>query len=380
MATLSFLDKLVVLWEVSKSSKLFIIALIFILFLGIILITTNKVNLKSSRRMFILLYLFIIVVSIMLYKESLSNMFDYLMNNLFVVIYFPNLAVYLAAIFLTTIILWVSVFNFKTTKLIKNINIIMYCIINYLLFLLLNIINDQKLDVFDQASVYGNKSAQAIIELSSTIFIIWMIFLCLYKAIRIYQTKDETVKEAKKIIKNSRRKLPSNIIEVEIPKMVKAQKNTVKEKVQEELEEISNKELKEITIDKIEINSNDALEDEIEEIENEELEDKIEEIENDVLKDDIEEITNARLEDTSTKNTEEKQITGFYEKPKIKFNEHQNTELTELDKLLTVDDYKLLLSILKAKREEKEQERLRKEKEEKQLAKFNELQEFYRVR
>ena len=275
-------------WEVSKSSNIFIIAFILIMFLGIILFTTNKMNVKSSRKMFSLLYLFITVAIIIMYKESLMSMVDYMMNNLFIIIYFPNLAIYLAAIILTTIILWVSVFNFKTSKIIRNINITIYCIINYLLFILLNIINEQKLDVFDQTSVYGNKSAQAIIELSSLIFIIWIIFLCLYKAIRIFQTKDDLTNNSKYIVKNPKRKIPSNIIEVPAPKSVRS--------------------------------------------------------------------------------------------PKLSLQNIHKDNINEFDKLLTVEDYKLLLSILKAKREEKEQEKLRKEKEEKQLAKFHELQELYRVR
>lgn len=288
MATLSFIDKLELLWEVTKSSNIFLVALIILLLLGIILFTTNKMNLKSSRKVFSLIYIFIAVAIIVMYKESLLNMFDYMMNNLFIVIYFPNIAIYLGAIILTTIILWISVFNFKTTKIIRNINIIMYCIINYLLFVLLNIINEQKLDVFDQTSLYGNKNAQAIIELSSLIFIVWIIFLGLYKAIRIFQTKDNELPNKEYIIKNPKRKIPSNIIEVPHPKTVRSPKLTIK-------------------------------------------------------------------------------------------NIHKDN-ISEFDKLLTVDDYKLLLSILKAKREEKELERLRKEKEEKQLAKFHELQELYRVR
>ena len=48
MAALSLLEKLAILIEVSKSSILFIIAFIVILVLGLILITTNKMNVKSS--------------------------------------------------------------------------------------------------------------------------------------------------------------------------------------------------------------------------------------------------------------------------------------------------------------------------------------------
>ena len=304
MAALSLLEKLAILIEVSKSSIFFIVAFIAILVLGLILITTNRMNVKNSRKLFILLYIFILAFTFMLYKESLKSMLDYLMNNLFVIIYFPNLAAYFAAIVITSIILWYSVFSFKTHTIIKNINIIVYLIMTYLLVVLLSIINNQKLDVFNQTSVYSNKSAQAIIELSSTLFIVWIIFLVLYKAIMIYLTRDKKVvtkvsskttskvtarPRGKIIVKNTRRKLPANINEMPVPVMVRRAPTYV---------------------------------------------------------------------------------------PQVRTSK----ELQAYDSLLTIQDYKLLLDILKERKEQERLAALRKEKQEKELQKFRELQELYGVR
>lgn len=289
MATLSLQDKLIILFEIVKSSKLFIVAIFIILFLGIILITTNKKNAKASRRLFIALYLFIIVATFVLYRENMSNMLEYMMNNLFVVIYFPNLAIYFAAIIISSIILWISVFSFKTPTIIKNINIIFYSIMNYLLIVLLSIINEQKLDVFDKISVYTNKSAQAIIELSSTLFIIWVVFLMIYKAIMIYQTRNYKFVKRKTVVKKVKKQLPKYIREVPGPKIVRATPTFVN------------------TID-------------------------------------------------------------------------NNIELQQFENLFTLDDYKLLLSILKEKREKERLEKIRKEREQKEYAKFEELKSLYGVR
>ena len=304
MAALSLLEKLAILIEVSKSSILFIIAFIVILVLGLILITTNKMNVKSSRKLFVLLYIFIIAFTFMLYKESLKSMCEYLMNNLFVLIYFPNLAAYFAAIVITSVILWYSVFSFKTHTFIKNVNIVVYLIMSYLLVVLLSIINNQKLDVFDQVSIYSNKSAQAIIELSSALFIVWIIFLVLYKAIMTYLTRDKKVvtkvtskvttttktkPRGKIIVKNTRRRLPANVKEMPVPVMVKA--------------------------------------------------------------------------------------TPTYA-PTVRTSK----ELQAYDSLLTIQDYKLLLDILKERKEQERLAALRKEKQEKELQKFRELQDLYGVR
>lgn len=133
----------------------------------------------------------ITLVSLIFYREELFNMFDYMMNNFFIAVYFPNLAIYFAAIVATNIILWISIFNRKITKWIRAINTIVFCIIHYLLILIINIITTNKLDIFEQTSIYQNENALALIELSSTIFIVWILFLIIYKIIRIYQQKKE---------------------------------------------------------------------------------------------------------------------------------------------------------------------------------------------
>ena len=219
MKDLSFLDKLKVLVDVSSSSGLCIASIFILLFLAFVMLTTNKKNSKQTKKLYLIIYIILIVVMLIQYSSSLSTMFDYMMNNLFIAIYFPNIAIYLAAIIATNIILWKTIFNFKEDKLLKVVNTIIYSIMHYLLILILNVVNSNGLDVFNNASVYENNDALALIGLSSTIFMIWIIFMVIYKIIRGRQKQYE-----EKYIKNKqpiRTKLPSNIIEVAVPKRVK---------------------------------------------------------------------------------------------------------------------------------------------------------------
>lgn len=254
MTKTSLIDKLNIILEVSKSSKLFIIIIIFIILLAFLALTMNKKSEKSTKKLYLIVYSVITIALLIGYSSSLGKMFDYMMNNLFIIIYFPNLAIYSAAIITSNIIFLVSVFNKKITKLIKNINIIVFAIINYLLALILNIIHTENLDVFTQTSVYGNSNAQALIEFSSTIFIIWIVFLITYKIILNYlnrkniyyqqpETKQIVVEKYKKIlpknikevrpldiallgtkeiiVEKRERILPSNIKEIKSPRYVK---------------------------------------------------------------------------------------------------------------------------------------------------------------
>ena len=221
MEKLSFFDKLKVLLDVSLSSKLFLLVIAFIIVIGVVFYTTNKKNYKTTRTIYLVCMLFIVVFLIMSYYSSIGNLIDNLMNNIFILIYFPNLAVYVAALIISNVILLVSIFNYKVSKLIKNINITVYCILSYILALILSLISKYNLDVFSNESVYQNKSAQALIELSSVIFIVWILFLIVYKLIMIYLKKDFKTPVEKVVVKKRVKVLPDYINEVTIPNIVR---------------------------------------------------------------------------------------------------------------------------------------------------------------
>ena len=245
MSKLSLLDKLKVFFEVSKSTSWIFVIVIVLIILGIVFLKTNKKNEKLSKRIYIAFSLTTLVLVILTYHSPLENIFDYMMNNLFIAIYFPNLAIYFAAIIITNIILWISIFNYKTSDNIKRLNIVIYLLMNYLLVLILNVINNNKLDIFSQESIYKNKQATALIELSSLIFIVWVIFLIVYKAILIYIRKDYKPKVKKVLVRKEVKKLPENFKEVEVPEFIygniphKVKVEETKEEVKEENKEIT---------------------------------------------------------------------------------------------------------------------------------------------
>lgn len=217
MIQTSFSDKLKVLVDVSSSSGICIASIFLLIFVGALFLTTNKKNAKSSKKLYLSIYALLIVVMLIKYHSSLTNMWEYMMNNFFIGFYFPNLAIYLAAIILTNIILWNTIFNFKTDKLLKYINTTVYCMIHYLLILILNVITTNKLDVFDQSSVYKNTDASSLISLSSTIFIIWICFMIVYKIIRKTQKKNERVRIPVRRIIKYKKKMPENYASIKLP-------------------------------------------------------------------------------------------------------------------------------------------------------------------
>ena len=215
MEKLTLGKELSLFFKIISENKFSIVILLFLIFLTFIFITTNKKNIKTTKKIYIGIYSFITLFLLIFNGKHLGKFFDYMMNNFFIAIYFPNFAIYFAAIIISNIIVLISIFNQKITKLIKNINIVVYTFITYLLILLIGIISKSDLDVYSQASIYKNTSAHALISLTSTVFMLWIIFLILYTIIKKFITKDKDKEEVivkEKIVKE--RILPDNIKEV----------------------------------------------------------------------------------------------------------------------------------------------------------------------
>ncbi len=312
MSKMSFMDKLSVLLNVSLSSKLFIALFVLLAIIVIVLIKNNSDDEKKNKNIYITITIFISALVVFTFNTSLAKMFDYMMNNFFVIIYFPNIAIYLAAIIATNIILFTSVLSKKTSKVIKNINTIVYTLINYLLVLLLFTITKSDLDIFSQNSIYQNQSATALIELTSILFIVWVIFLILYKLILSYLRKDETIDEdtariRKKILKEEQDK-------------IFAQKYAL-EQEKEELRKAK-----------------------------EEIEIKVrEEVQTSVVK-----------EETPKQMSREEYM------------------MKQFDQMLTLNDYKILLNVLKEHRDKEKQEQERQKILENENIKYEELLSIYR--
>ena len=395
MTQTTILDKLKIVFDISVSSKLFIAVIAFIILLSILALTTNRKNIKRTKKIYMIVYAIILIAILFFYHDSLGKMFDYMMNNFFIVLYFPNIAVYIAAIITTNIILLVSVLNLRTPKLIKNINTIIYAIMHYLLALVLNIITKNKLDIFSQTSIYSNADAQAVIELSSTIFIIWIVFLIIYKIIRKYQLKDK-VPVRKKIIVKKVRILPEGISEVIAPPFVKTEPiKTVNEKVDEPIiiAEITNEQ--KLQHDKLEQELQEAItklkiaEEQIKVHEEtikvkEEEKTKLEEeqatlqYEQTLLQQEKSELQQQKtklLQDNLKLQEAKGETTNIPREEKVN---SVNDIMKSFDNMFTLEDYKVLATILKEQQKKKNAEKQKEELRKKEELKFAQLHETYK--
>lgn len=240
MHDISLLDKIKVVVEMTKSNIFYALIIGFLLIISFLFITTNKNNAKESKRTFGSLYAIALIIILIKYANSLTTMADYMMNNVFIIFYFPNIAVYLVSIIITNIIMWISIFSSSTKPAIKVLNSLIFSIIHYVLILILTIITTKNIDVFNQKELYANHDIHALIELTSNIFLVWLLFLVLYKIIYTYLEKKkkdkiyeieplsvEHIKETKKD-PDLTINLPESVVRVKAPYLLKRETSTTR--------------------------------------------------------------------------------------------------------------------------------------------------------
>ena len=219
---LAFNELISNLFSVISSSAFNIILIIVFIILGYLLIS-NKKYLSKYKNYIIGISIIIIISLLIVYNKGLLNTFDYLSNNLFGLLYFPNLFTYLLGLIILNIIVWRIFLRENEDNKLKIVSMIVYLLITYLSIILIGIVQKSNLNVFELDKVYTNDKALSIIRLTSIIFLIYLIFLLLYK-IYLYYLDRRYIKvpEYSKISNKysvKENKLPNYINEVEYPKM-----------------------------------------------------------------------------------------------------------------------------------------------------------------
>ena len=157
MVKYTAIEKLNVLLAIIKSSPFFltcfIVGLFIISFVALDFKTTKKVRGK------LMLLCLVATIGFIIYKyyNYLLSISDNLVEEIFMALYFPNLAVYSIIILITNICLFSSLINKKTKNSYKVANIFSCVLINFLFILILETIIKNKIDVYETLTVYSNK-------------------------------------------------------------------------------------------------------------------------------------------------------------------------------------------------------------------------------
>ena len=233
MIRMTLMEKLDMLKDIIMSnSYLFIISISFVV-IAIILLNLKKINKDMLIKSCIGIYIIIIIFTILEFNKEFYGIIDYLINEVFFNLLFPSIATYAVTVVISNIIIIKSIFDKKTKKIIRKINILVYCFLSLILFLILNFIKTNNIDVYSSVAVYTNKELFVLIELNMGIFLTWIFGLICYSLFK-KKIKEEFASE------------PVNtkveIVNVEQPKIeVRDTFESFRKPIEEKIERTDNK-------------------------------------------------------------------------------------------------------------------------------------------
>ncbi len=235
MLELSLLEKIKTVLNLISTVPYFMLLLVFAVVVYFLLFQSTKQSIRNKKFIYTSTYILIILALIIKYHSGILTLLDNLVDNFVMIFYFPNIAAYILMIITINIVLMISLLSDKINDNLKKLNIAIYCVMTYLLFLSLDIISKNSLNIFLDTSLYSNQNLMAIIQLNNIIFIAWMIAIVLFKLsdkLSLPKTRVERTEILPRkdyYVKSKLRPLPSSFIAREIKPRVIYQTRTEKE-------------------------------------------------------------------------------------------------------------------------------------------------------
>lgn len=127
MIQANIFEQLQTFFNILKANQyLGLLSIIALVSLLILLLANKFQHKKITKIIFILVYSGIFITLLCFYHKGILSLLDYLMNNIFLFLFFPNLAVYVLVLIIINILIVRSTFSKKDSKFTKNINIIFF--------------------------------------------------------------------------------------------------------------------------------------------------------------------------------------------------------------------------------------------------------------
>lgn len=193
----SIFEKILCLFQILKSSWANLIFLGIVLIL-IVLMFKKKISKKVCFALVLLDYFVLLAFTIFNQFDQLAPVADNIVDHFFTDLYFPSVYVYLFVFIVLNLVAIVGLLKIKGDKVYKIIHGICLVSMNFIFTLVLNLVADNKIDVFSKNSLFSNTDLVTLLELSVNIFIIWVIglsitYLTNQIADRIVVTKEDAI-------------------------------------------------------------------------------------------------------------------------------------------------------------------------------------------
>ena len=184
MVDTTILNKINLINSFIKDNSFIFMILLLVLIILIDLIYGN--NSKSTKRLYAITIILILLYGTFEYYKPLLNIVDTYITNLVKLTYFPSLIEYFTMILIT---IFFQIFSIKKYEGVqKNINIWVAIFIEFLFITNIIAMKDITVDLSTITKIYEQDLLLSIFELSSMVFIVWIVTNIIINIIKLFLT------------------------------------------------------------------------------------------------------------------------------------------------------------------------------------------------
>ncbi len=185
MVDTTLLDKLNLIYKFVKDNSFTFLIVLLIIIILLDFIYGN--NTKQTKILYICIMILILVYGLFEYYKPLLNILDIYITYIFKLTYFPSIIDYFSMIIITIIVEIYSIKKLNSVQ--KNINIWISIIIELLFIINIIALNNINIDLNNITSIYENDLLLSIFQISSILFMIWIIYNLLTYLIKSFLNK-----------------------------------------------------------------------------------------------------------------------------------------------------------------------------------------------
>lgn len=184
MVDTTILNKINLIYSFIKDNSFIFMILLLVLIILIDLIYGN--NSKNTKRLYVITIILILLYGTFEYYKPLLNIVDTYITNLVKLAYFPSLIEYFTMILITIFFQIYSIKKYEGVQ--KNINIWVSIFIEFLFITNVIAMKDITVDLSTITKIYEQDLLLSIFELSSMVFIVWIVTNIIINIIKLFLT------------------------------------------------------------------------------------------------------------------------------------------------------------------------------------------------
>lgn len=175
MNDFSLIEKLKILIDIIGSSPLFLFCSLLAVALLIFFIICIKKNIKINKYILISIWAILFIILVIKYNSIVIKLIDALFDYIFKFLYFPDLSAYIIILIISNIIFIFSLLSKEMKKTHKVLNISSGISLDVILILLIDIVSNNNIEIYNEINFYSNSNLLVLLELSVAIFISWIL-------------------------------------------------------------------------------------------------------------------------------------------------------------------------------------------------------------